>query len=218
MDDIEEGVRLSFLEDTLKIPRQWIYEAKALRARHAGDHLLEAEYLISADAHAEAHRTILQQVAPVAIISGNRDNLKKILAKFDPSTQPEGWGLGGQVYLDFIRLKELENASSEKSKVERRDIARRLLGTLKNMERKGFLQNIAVREMSGDVGSLVVKENEMVSPFHDVHVRCTANSTNQAGEKFKVLELPLTEDEYLKKTVNLSLEYFKSRLQSVSVQ
>lgn len=218
VDDIEEGGKLSFLEDTLKIPRPWIYEAKALRARHAGDHLQEAEFLILAKAYAEAHKTILQQVAPVAIISGNRDNLKKILGKFEPSTQPVGWGLGGQVYLDFIRLKELENSSTEKSKGEKRDIASRLLGTLKNMERKGFLQNIAVREMSGDVGSLILKEDEMVRPAA-IYDYGRMLIVEQVGDKFKVLELPLAEDEYLKKTVNLSLEFFKAKLQqSVSVQ
>jgi nuclear pore complex protein Nup98-Nup96 len=40
----------------------------------------------------------------------------------------------------------------------------------------------------------------------------------QSNEKTKVLELPLTEDQYLKKTVNLSLEYYKAKLRGISVQ
>jgi nuclear pore complex protein Nup98-Nup96 len=162
VDVIEDGGKLDFLEKILRIPRSWIYEAKALQARHAGDHLQEAEYLISATAWTEAHKTILTQVAPEAIISGNLDKLRKILGKFGETVQPEGWGLGGHVYLDFIRLRELERTSSPKHHSERREVARRLLGTLKNMERKAFLQNIAVREMAGIVGSFVLKQDDMV--------------------------------------------------------
>jgi nuclear pore complex protein Nup98-Nup96 len=162
VDELEDGEKLAFVEKTLRVPRTWIYEAKALQARRAGNHLLEAEYLITAKAWLEAHRTIIQQVAPAAIISGNLDDLKKILAKFEPSVQPEGWGLGGQVYLDYIRLLELNKTNTPKSRDEKREVARRLLGALKNVERHGFLQNIAVREMAGVVGSMVVKYGDMV--------------------------------------------------------
>ena len=162
VDDIEDGGKQEFLEKSLCIPPSWIYEAKALQARQASEFLQEAEYLINAKAWAEAHRTILTQVAPEAVISGNLESLKKVLTKFGESVQPEGWGLGGHVYLDYIRLRELEMQSSPKSAGECRDIARRLLGTLKNMERRAFLQNIAVREMAGIVGSFVLKQGDMV--------------------------------------------------------
>lgn len=36
-----------------------------------------------------------------------------------------------------------------------------------------------------------------------------------AGEAPRILDLPLTEDQYLKKTVRLSLEYYKARLVEV---
>lgn len=199
VDELEDVEKLNFLESMLRVPRPWIYEAKALQARSAGNHLLEAEYLITAKAWVEAHRTIIQQVAPAAIISGNLDNLKKILAKFEPSVQPEGWGLGGQVYLDYIRLLELSTRDTPKARDEKREVALRLLSALKNVERHGFLQNIAVREMAGVVGSFVVKLGDVTN------------------EKTKVLELPLTEDQYLKKTVNLSLEFYKAKLKGIAV-
>jgi len=162
IDKIDDGEKREFLEKTLRIPRTWIYEAKALRARHAGDYLQEVEHLISAMAWVEAHKTIIEQVAPEAVISGNLDDLKKILAKFDSSVRPEGWRLGGQVYLDYIRLQELTKTTSPRAKTEKEEVARRLLGALKNMETCGFLQGIAVREMAGVVGSLVLKYGEMV--------------------------------------------------------
>ena len=214
VDDIEDGGKQEFLERSLCIPRPWICEAKALQARQASEFLQEAEYLINAKAWAEAHRTILTQVAPEAVISGNLENLKKVLTKFGESVQPEGWGLGGHVYLDYIRLRELEAQNSPKNASESRDIARRLLGTLKNMERRAFLQNIAVREMAGIVGSFVLKQGDMVgSPDKTLDQILTSA---QVSEKSKVLELPLTEDQYLKKTVNLSLEYYKAKLQGAA--
>jgi nuclear pore complex protein Nup98-Nup96 len=46
-----------------------------------------------------------------------------------------------------------------------RDLARRLLVGLKSTDRKGFLQNIAIREMAGVVGTWVLKSDEMVITF-----------------------------------------------------
>ena len=40
--------------------------------------------------------------------------------------------------------------------------------------------------------------------------------TKKISEAPKLLDLPLTEDQYLRKTVNLSLAYYKARLQSVN--
>lgn len=78
-----------------------------------------------------------------------------------------------------------------------KDVAKRLLGSLKSADRKLFLQNVAIREMAGVVGSWVLKSGEML---------------NEAG---KVLELPLTEDQYLRKTMHLSHSYYKAKLREV---
>jgi len=137
-------------------------------------------------------------VAPEAIIVGDLEDLRKILGKFEHLEQIQGWGLGGRVYQDYIRLLGIiRMGPSPKNKEAQREVAKRLLGALKNMERTGPMQNIAVREMAGVVGSWILKTGDM------------------ASEKPKVLELPLTEDQYLRKTVNLSLEYYKAKLQTV---
>lgn len=121
------------------------------------------------------------------------------------------WSLGGQIYLDYITLVEFMQGGrstaravvvkSEQKGLPKqngiKDVARRLLVSLKSADRKLFLQNVAIREMAGVVGSWVLKSGEMPS---------------DAG---KVLELPLTEDQYLRKTMNLSHSYYKARLQEV---
>ncbi|KAG0138853.1 nuclear protein 96-domain-containing protein [Tuber indicum] len=200
------GRKLEFLEKTLLIPKNWICEARALQARSAGEHSLEAEYLLAAQAWNEAHKTVVKKVAPEAVISGHLEDLKSILAKFEDVDLVDKWNLGGQIYLDYIHLQEyvlsgkphLKNAPEQKGLPKSnspKDLARRLLAGLKNADRKGFLQNIAVREMAGVVGSWVLKSEDMIS------------------EAPKLLELPLTEDQFLRKTVNLGLAYYKARLQ-----
>lgn len=122
------------------------------------------------------------------------------------------WSLGGQVYLDYITLMEFvqggrttaRNAVVVKTEQKGlpkqngvKDVARRLLVSLKSADRKLFLQNVAIREMAGVVGSWVLKSGEML------------------GEAGKVLELPLTEDQYLRKTMHLSHSYYRAKLQEV---
>ncbi|PWW77905.1 hypothetical protein C7212DRAFT_350849 [Tuber magnatum] len=205
------GKKLEFLEKTLLIPKNWIHEARALQARSAGRHLLEAGYLLAAQAWNEAHKTVVKKVAPEAVISGDLEILKLILAEFEDVDLVDKWNLGGQIYLDYIHLQEYvlsgklhlgsaKNAPEQKGLPRSnspKDLARRLLVGLKNADRKGFLQNIAVREMAGVVGSWVLKSDDMIS------------------EAPKLLELPLTEDQFLRKTVNLGLAYYKARLQEV---
>ncbi|CUS13655.1 unnamed protein product [Tuber aestivum] len=205
------GKKLEFLEKTLLIPKNWIHEARALQARSTGRHLLEARYLLAAQAWNEAHKTVVKRVAPEAVISGDLETLKPILAEFEDVDLVDRWNLGGQVYLDYIHLQEYvlsgklhlgptKDAPEQKGLPKSnspKDLARRLLVGLKNADRGGFLQNIAVREMAGVVGSWVLRSDDMIS------------------EAPKLLELPLTEDQFLRKTVNLGLAYYRARLQEV---
>lgn len=134
------------------------------------------------------------------------------MAKFEDVNLVERWSIGGQVYLDYLTLMEFIQGSRSAVrnvvvvKTEQKglpkqngvkDVARRLLVSLKSADRKLFLQNVAIREMAGVVGSWVLKSGEML------------------GEAGKVLELPLTEDQYLRKSMHLSHSYYKARLQEV---
>lgn len=178
VESADVAKKLEFLEKSLLVPPAWIYEARALQARSAGRHILEAEYLLSAHAWNEAHKTVVQQVAPAAVISGDLDQLKAILAKFENVDLVNQWNLGGQIYLDYIRLQEYMRGGNlhlvhptRHAETQRglprsntpRDLARRLLAGLKNADRRGFLQNISIREMAGEVGSWVLKSPEMVN-------------------------------------------------------
>lgn len=163
--DLNNEAKLAFLKG-LAIPDAWIYEAKALFARQEGDFVLEAYHLLDAHAWKEAHKTIIQKVAPEAIITENLENLKVLLGKFtNPEKVPE-WQLGGQVYADYVRLLELTESaggwsSSHARKLpvpteEAKTIAKRLLESLDGVERVTFLQKIAVGEISKFVSNFVL--------------------------------------------------------------
>jgi len=99
--------------------------------------------------------------------------------------------LGGQVYGDYVKLVTGVNTR------EKSVILQRLLGALPAMvEEKpgklGFVEMVAVQEMSGVVGRAVLEGKEM------------------GLESARVLQLPLTEDAYLKHTVDLSLWYYQA--------
>lgn len=215
VEDLGDGCdKLAFVKETLLVPDKWINEAKALHARYMQLHVSEAEYLLSAHAWAEAHRTLVQQVAPAAVISGDLEQLRNLLAKFEDVNKVESWTLGGQVYFDYITLLNLKDdlpaamavapgrgsraGSVAPGRNDLMAVCKRLLGALPNMEQVHFEQKVAVREMGAVVSGIILKVGGAL-----------------ASEAPRILDLPLTEDQYLKKTVRLSLEYYKARLVEV---
>ncbi|KAJ3053912.1 hypothetical protein HK097_003102 [Rhizophlyctis rosea] len=68
-----------FLTEELKIPVVWIHEARALRAKYEGDVWQEAISLIDAKQFSVAHRIIMTQIAPDAIISRNFELFERLL-------------------------------------------------------------------------------------------------------------------------------------------
>ncbi|KAI5809021.1 nuclear protein 96-domain-containing protein [Peziza echinospora] len=226
VEDLEDdgSAKFVFIRDKLLIPMTWIFEAKALHARQFQLHIAEAEFLLAAQAWGEAHRTIVQQVAPKAVIAGDLEKLSLVLSKFDDVNKISDWSLGGQVYLDYITLVAIKedlpgalalaaaaasNPSVEEKPRRRGDtkafatstkndvfqLCKRLLGALPNMERWNFEQKVAIAEMGAVVSGVVLKAGAFM-----------------ANEAPKILSLPLMEDQYLKRTVSLSLEYYKAKL------
>lgn len=180
VEDLEEDCeKFLFVKERLLVPERWISEAKALHARYLQLHVREAEYLLSSHAWAEAHRTIVQKVAPAAVISGDLEQLRILLAKFEDFSQVKNWNLGGQVYLDYITLLNLKDdlpaamatavspvpaaRGSRTSSVMssgRNDlvpVCKRLLGALPNMEMVNFEQKVAVKEMGAVVSGVLLK-------------------------------------------------------------
>lgn len=148
------------LTEELKIPAEWIFEAKALSARNVlSDHVKEVGYLVKASDWEEAHEVLRREVGPTAVIEEDWDMLRDILNSFEPGKDKvREWGLGGQVYEDYVAL-----ITDGVSGREKNEVLTRLLGALPTMvagKKLAFREMVAVREISGVVGRevLVLKE------------------------------------------------------------
>ncbi|KAM4046585.1 LOW QUALITY PROTEIN: nuclear pore complex protein Nup98-Nup96 [Anomaloglossus baeobatrachus] len=99
-----------FLVEKLRINAEWIYEAKAIRARRDGDRHREALYLLRARHWNQCHKLVCRHLASDAIINENYSYLRSFL---DELSRPEncahiqGWDTAGQVYLDYISVIEM---------------------------------------------------------------------------------------------------------------
>lgn len=112
--DGPEDQNFKVLTEDYRIPHKWIWEAKALYARSvAQDHVKETEYLLEACNWQQAHETMVQKVAPQAVIENERGMLRKLLDGFQDVRVVPRWNLGGQVYMDYLRFLEIMETQGE---------------------------------------------------------------------------------------------------------
>lgn len=106
------------LVSVLHIPEKIILEAVALKHRAKTDHVKECVALIEAKDWDEAHKVLLQYVAPECVISNDITTLYDILVKFTDNNannvSVKAWTNGGQMYLDYAKLYELVNPDQPK--------------------------------------------------------------------------------------------------------
>lgn len=166
---VEEQGLISQLVDQWKLPMDWILEAKALHARSHGDHFLCARDLVLAKSLVEAQKTILQHIAPQAVISTQLSDLEELLTMFTSPTPP-GWDIGGQIYLDYISLVHSHGTTERRRRGSgsRRDAVVRLLRGLPGMEARTFEQQVAQSEMARVVANMVVSTTEMVIVLRNI--------------------------------------------------
>lgn len=150
------------LTEVCKIPFAWIWEAKALYARTVvQDHVQEVDFLVKAHDWKEAHEVFRREVGPSAVVEQDWDTLQGVLDSFKYCKEQIGdWGLGGQVYDDYLSL--MKGVGGD----EKEDLLLRLLGALPMMMRGGkreLKETVAVQEISGLVGQEVLAMKEKVS-------------------------------------------------------
>jgi len=162
------------LTEELKVPADWIFEAKALYARNVlRDHVKEVSYLVKAGDWEEAHGVLRREVGPTAVIEEDWEILQGVLDAFQPGKDSiQEWGLGGQVYEDYLSLVSHTARGREK-----KEALGRLLGALPTMVQSGkvaFRERVAVQEISGVVGKEVLAIKEKVCPSiqNGAYVRC----------------------------------------------
>ena len=153
------------LTEVCKIPLAWIWEAKVLYARTVlQDHLQEVDFLVKAQDWKEAHEVFRRELGPSAVVEQDWDTLQSVLDNLkECKEQIAEWGLGGQVYDDYLSL--IRGVNQE----EKGELLLRLLDALPMMMRGGkreLKETVAVQEMSGLVGKEVLAMKEKVSRFN----------------------------------------------------
>lgn len=184
------------LVQSFKIPAAWIWEAKALYKRSVEkDPRGEVECLLKAGCFNEAHQTFSRMVAPKAIVELDYKSLDILLKDFAGKDITIGdWPHGGGLYSDFLTLIECEETSCYP--VDELVLERLLCGlpsVAEESRQTNFMENVAIGFMSDVVAKTMI-------------------SLAKNGMKIslaKILNLPLTEDKYLKYSVEISTVYFR---------
>jgi len=97
------------LIESMKIPPQWIYEAKAQHAHYSSQSYDEAFYLLKAGKWNEAHKVIVTELAADAIIDEDYQTLRNLLLQLslpERSCSIKCWKQSGEVFLDYILLRQ----------------------------------------------------------------------------------------------------------------
>jgi nuclear pore complex protein Nup98-Nup96 len=188
-----------------KVPESWLWEAEALYARYSGDPVSELKYALKARLFIEGHRTLVQQVAPTAVIEREYSALAHSLTAFEghEGEIPE-WAVGGGIYRAFTLLHERLRS---KARVRKEDIDS-ILASLPAMNESLMYQNTlcraAITEIAFEVGKVAVErreEDRVSDPFHRSGGReLKLMKPLQNRIVSKVLALPLTSDARLNLT------------------
>lgn len=113
-DGDEEVV--TFLLESLQVPKEWVAEARALWARYRQDTIALLEEQIEGGDWAAAHATLCERVAPRWLLSGGAalSNLSDALSELEPHANEVdraagagSWQRGGGLYAAFLFLREL---------------------------------------------------------------------------------------------------------------
>ncbi|KIJ52381.1 hypothetical protein M422DRAFT_202467 [Sphaerobolus stellatus SS14] len=123
---------------SLKIPTEWIEEAKAYLAQYEGRTFDAYEHFLKADQQRIAHDIAVNDLAPDAIIRGELALLRALFRPFDPQAVDD-WSFRGKLFLDYVdateRIPELivalqENAILDASDAMELDRLRNLIPQL----------------------------------------------------------------------------------------
>ncbi|KAF2104111.1 hypothetical protein NA57DRAFT_50958 [Rhizodiscina lignyota] len=175
----------------------WLAEAQALWARTVQhDSVAQAKHLIDAGRIAEAHAVLVHEIGPSAIVKRNYDELREVLGGFEGHIKHiSGWKAGGGVFFDFIHLLDMGKIEGAEQVAERKERVERLVRGLESMA-KGMGSDASVVERAGlwEMGRVVADKA----------------ASEEAVPTLKLLDIPLTEDVYLKHIRELTLGYYRA--------
>ncbi|KAL5494856.1 hypothetical protein ACEPAI_318 [Sanghuangporus weigelae] len=88
---------------SLRIPMEWVDEAKATYAFYSGDVYLAYELYTDAKTYQSAHELAITYLAPEAVLRDELDVLTRLFTALD-SNRVSGFDVGGQLFIDYARI------------------------------------------------------------------------------------------------------------------
>ncbi|RKF84080.1 Nucleoporin NUP145 [Golovinomyces cichoracearum] len=220
------------LTKTYKIPTAWIWEAKALYLRSVDrDPRGEVECLIKSGSFNEAHETFSREVAPKLIVELDYSSLRNLLVGFaGKDLKIKDWSLGVGLYSDYLDFIENVNKGLPADESALENLLSRLPSLADESRHPNFMEQVAIETMSSTAANAllgVVKNGDVSTSsflFFQTAIICAHKNNLELQTlkprtffKFslaKVLSLPLTEDQYLRHSIELSTKYYSSLMKS----
>ncbi|XP_028967287.1 nuclear pore complex protein Nup98-Nup96 [Galendromus occidentalis] len=131
----------TFVQNRLKVPKEILYKAKALRASFEQRRVNQTKLLILADELNEAHEILVNHIAVKAIINEQFDLLRDLLHKMSQNfTKIQSWNQKGRVYYNYIQLrsilKDILDTKEDEEAIERILEGKYLEGVLASLSSK----------------------------------------------------------------------------------
>jgi len=218
-DEAEESSKEAWLVAELGVPPAWVAAARAVLARTLGNYTQLADQLILAGQWNEAHKVVMQELAPSAILSQNYAQLESFLDRIKHkhiADQISGWESEGKVYLQFIDvdtaitgIKQTRDLNSLGYELERlKPLVTNLCRTISNLPVHNAKQRLSQSEIAKKVAHFM----RAVYSFESGTGQNASVTARQLAESLSTLPLP--EDYALQELRTLTNSYLAEIMDS----
>lgn len=211
----ESGATFALLTEKFQIPATWLWESLALYMRSVKkDASAEVHCLLRAGSFVEAHRVLVQQVAPRAIIERDYATLSSLISQFEgrQDTITE-WALGGEIYNHFLSLVQHRSRSESAPPA----LLEKLLAGLNAMNdgvgEAEITRYAAVSDMADETAreiSKLAKKKQVC--YRGSHLSLPSQELTRCQDmelRSRILNLPLTQDRLLAYSVDLGMDRYR---------
>ncbi|KAG5923204.1 hypothetical protein E4U42_005020 [Claviceps africana] len=192
----DSGATFAALTEKFQIPAAWVWTALALYMRSVRhDASAEVHCLLRAGEYVEAHRVLVQQVAPQAVIARDYSTLSSLLSQFQGRVGSMAeWTRGGEIYSQFLSLMQHRGKGETAPAV----LLEKLLAGLNVMNESvgesEVVRYAAVSDMADETAREILK---LARKKQDMELRS------------RILNLPLTHDRLLAYSIDLSMDQYR---------
>ena len=210
----DTGTTFTVLTEKLQIPAAWLWEALALYMRSVKqDASAEVHCLLRAGEFTEAHRILVQRVAPEAVIERDYATLSSLLSQFQGRAESiAAWDSGGEIYSYFLTLVQHRT----KGENPPASLLEKLMAGLNAMSSQvadtEVVRYAAVSDMADDTAREILKLSKRKQVCFSRFIGCgvvTDIHLQDVELRSRILNLPLTQDRLLAYSVDLSMDRYK---------